>query len=167
MISENDKPDCAVLLAVYNGMKYLEEQLQSILSQTGVNVTVFASVDISTDGSDKWLIQASEKDSRIIVLSAEERFGGAAKNFFRLIKDVDFSRFDYVAFADQDDIWNADKLHKAARIIQYSDYDAYSSNVMAFWSDGKVRLIKKSQPQRQWDYIFEAAGPGCTYLMSV
>ena len=34
----------------------------------------------------------------------------------------------------------------------------------AFWSDGQERLVKKSFPQKRFDYFFEAAGPGCTYV---
>ena len=44
--------------------------------------------------------------------------------------------------------------------------DAYSSNATAFWSDGRQLLIKKSQSQAKWDFLFEAAGPGCTYVLS-
>jgi len=36
--------------------------------------------------------------------------------------------------------------------------------VTAFWSDGRERLVKKSFPQKKFDYYFEAAGPGCTYV---
>jgi rhamnosyltransferase len=37
---------------------------------------------------------------------------------------------------------------------------------MAFWPDGSQKLIRKSQPQKSHDFIFEAAGPGCTFLMT-
>lgn len=41
----------AVLLATYNGIQYIEEQLNSILNQSNVNVVVFISDDLSTDGT--------------------------------------------------------------------------------------------------------------------
>jgi len=44
--------------------------------------------------------------------------------------------------------------------------DGVSSNVLAFWPDGKQKLIHKAQPQREFDYLFESAGPGCTFLMT-
>ena len=37
---------------------------------------------------------------------------------------------------------------------------------MAFWPDGRRALVNKSQAQVKWDYHFEAAGPGCTYVMT-
>jgi rhamnosyltransferase len=44
--------------------------------------------------------------------------------------------------------------------------DGYSSNVTAFWSDGRPdMLISKADPQRCWDHFFESAGPGCTYVL--
>ena len=43
----------------------------------------------------------------------------------------------------------------------------YSSNVTAFWPSGKTQLVNKAQPQRSLDFIFEAAGPGCTYVLNI
>jgi rhamnosyltransferase len=50
--------------------------------------------------------------------------------------------------------------------MRLQGYDAYSSNVEAFWEDGKTMLIDKAQKQTCCDYLFEAAGPGCTYVFS-
>ena len=36
---------------------------------------------------------------------------------------------------------------------------------MAFWEDGKEMIINKSSSQARYDYLFEAAGPGCTYVL--
>lgn len=165
--TEFSLPKVAVLLTVYNGMQYLEKQIQSILNQTQVQLTLFVSVDCSTDGSEMWVNELAKQESRIVVLPYGERFGGAAPNFFRLIKEVDFSQFAYVAFSDQDDIWYPNKLEKASNFLKVHQFDGYSSNVLAFWPDGKQMLIKKSCPQTNWDYLFEAAGPGCTYVMTV
>lgn len=158
------QPKIAVLLAAYNGMQWIEEQIDSILNQTNVDVTVFISVDLSTDNTYEWCKEKGSLNHRIIVLPYGDKFGGAAKNFFRLIRDVDFSDFDFVSLADQDDIWLPNKLQHAISLIQLGDYDAVSSNVMAFWEDGREKLVKKSYPQKTYDYLFEAAGPGCTYV---
>ena len=45
-------PKVAVLLAAYNGMQWIEEQLTSILGQSAVDVTVYISIDPSTDGTE-------------------------------------------------------------------------------------------------------------------
>lgn len=155
----------AVCLAACNGTRWLDEQLDSILGQVGVSVKVFVSVDQSTDGTEALVEKRVAADDRVVALPYGERFGGAALNFFRLIRDVDISQFDYVSFADQDDIWLPDKLLRAHQELLRTGADAYSSNVIAFWSSGAKSLIVKSQPQTTWDFLFEAAGPGCTYVM--
>ncbi|MGE1094165.1 glycosyltransferase [Pseudomonas zeae] len=159
-------PQVAVLLAAYNGMRWIEEQIASILSQSAVDVTVYISVDPSTDGTEAWCASFFAERSDVVLLPAVGNFGGAARNFFRLIRDVDFEGYDFIAFSDQDDIWHSDKLERATRTLLTREFDAYSSNVTAFWPDGKTHLLDKAQPQVAWDFLFEAAGPGCTYVLS-
>jgi rhamnosyltransferase len=154
----------AVLLAAYNGMQWIEKQIDSILNQRNVNVTIFISVDLSMDGTYEWCQVLQEQNRKVVILPYGERFGGAAKNFFRLIRDVNFSDFNFVSLADQDDIWLPNKLQHAISLIQLGGYDAVSSDAMAFWEDGREKLVKKSYPQKIYDYLFEAAGPGCTYV---
>jgi len=158
-------PRVAVCLAAFNGRAWLQEQLQSILQQEGVEVRIYVSVDCSDDGTEAWVSEYCRAEGRVLLLPTGERFGGAAPNFFRLLKEVDFSQFEYVSLADQDDIWYPDKLQRAISMLEESKADCYSSNVMAFWDDGTQRLIDKAQRQRQWDFLFEAAGPGCTYVL--
>lgn len=160
------QPRFLVLLAAYNGMKWIAEQVDSILSQRGVSVTLLISVDISTDGTDEWVTALAARDPRVSALPYGEKFGGAARNFFRLVKDAPFSDFDYFALADQDDVWNPDKLSRAVDVVNAQRVDGYSGNVKAFWPDGKEKLIVKSQPQVSYDFLFEAAGPGCTYVFT-
>jgi rhamnosyltransferase len=159
-------PKIAVLLAAYNGMRWIEEQLASILEQSAVEITVYISIDPSTDGTEAWCEAYAARHRQVSVLPSAGSFGGASRNFFRLLRDVDFQQYDYVAFADQDDIWRKDKLQRAVEAIRCHKVDAYSSNVTAFWPNGKTHILDKSQSQVSWDFLFEAAGPGCTYVMS-
>ncbi len=156
----------AVLLAAYNGMAWIEEQIDSIFQQKEVDIDIYISVDISSDGTYEWCQNLATKNIYVNVLPYGDHFGGAAKNFLRLIRDVDFSTYDYVSLADQDDIWLPNKLIHAVNILQKNNIDAYSSDVIAFWSDGREKLVKKSYPQKRLDYYFESAGPGCTYVLN-
>jgi rhamnosyltransferase len=158
-------PKIAVLLAAYNGTQWIEAQVASILAQAAVNLTIYISVDPSTDGTEEWCAACADKYSEVVLLPVSEVFGGAARNFFRLIRDVDFAAYDYIAFSDQDDVWNVDKLAHSVRMLEKYSADAYSSNVTAFWPNGKTILLDKAQSQVEWDYLFEAAGPGCTYVI--
>ena len=156
----------AVLLAVYNGREWIDEQLNSILQQKNVDLDVYISVDLSTDGSYEYLVANYSSYPQVTILPYGIRYGSAGKNFYRLVLDVNVEEYDFVSFADQDDIWNKKKLEQAINILTNNGFDAYSSNVVAFWDDGKKCLIDKAQPQVEYDYLFEAAGPGCTYVFN-
>ena len=162
--AKENTPKFAVLMAAFNGMSWLPEQLQSILQQESVDVTIYVSVDRSTDGTELWLKACEQQYPALHVLPVGV-FGGAAKNFFRLLRDVDFSSYDYVALSDQDDIWASKKLISAHEVISKGGVDAYSANVTAFWPDGRTKLIDKASDQKRYDHFFEAAGPGCTYVL--
>ena len=156
----------AVLMATFNGLPWIKEQVDSILAQKMVNVRLFVSDDCSMDGTWEWLTKFSANCDQVVLLPRTGASGSAGKNFFRLIRDADVSSYDYVALSDQDDIWNTDKLMHAVELMRDNRKDAYSSNVIAFWPDGKRRLINKSQDQCEFDYMFESAGPGCTFVLN-
>ncbi|AEF85131.1 dTDP-rhamnosyl transferase RfbG [Treponema primitia ZAS-2] len=159
------KPNIAVLLAAYNGEEWIYEQIKTILNQNDVNIHIYISVDLSTDNTYNIVRSLSEECSEITLLPYGEIFGSAAKNFYNLILNVPIEDYDYISLSDQDDIWLEDKLSKAIDKLNKLNADGYSSNVMAVWESGKKVLIKKSFPQRKYDYLFEAPGPGCTFLL--
>jgi rhamnosyltransferase len=160
----DSKPNFAVLLATYNGVFWIEKQLRSIIIQTKVSVTVFVSDDMSNDGTFEQ-ISSLTKDFNNIKILPRIKHGTPALNFHYLLKSCDFSNFDYIAFADQDDIWFLDKLFSAHTKLSSSNYSAYSSDIIARYANGKEKYIKKSYPAKKYDYLFESAGPGCTYVI--
>ncbi|TAL42761.1 MAG: glycosyltransferase, partial [Salinibacterium sp.] len=125
------KPAVTVLMATYNGMPWVPEQVASILAQERVDVTLVVSDDSSTDGTREWL--AGLGDARLRVLPTIEPSGSAARNFFRLLRDVDVADNEYVALADQDDTWSPDKLATAVTGLAAHDADGWSCDVMAFF----------------------------------
>lgn len=156
-----DIPRAAVLLASYNGADWIETQITSILASEGVAAHIF----LSDDGSSDDTIAMAEKAAgdRLTLLPFNPA-GSAGLNFVRLIKEAEWDGFDYIALADQDDIWEPRKLARAVAAIQDQNLSAYSSDIMAFWPDGRREYIRKSQPQRRWDHLFESAGPGNTFV---
>jgi rhamnosyltransferase len=161
------KPKILVVLAAFNGEKWLEAQIETILSQTDVDVNLVISVDSSSDGTELICNKLAAEYVQITLLPCGLCFGGAAPNFYRLIRDVGLEGYDYLGFADQDDIWFPDKLKRACALLKAKRASAYSGDVIAFWDDGRQLLVKKSQTQVKWDYFFEAAGPGCTYVLDI
>ena len=125
-------PKIAVYLAAYNGVEYLSVQVETILRQINVDVTIFISVDLSSDGTEAFADYLATTDKRVHVLLHGKTFGSAASNFFRVLREVDFSEFEYVSFADQDDIWNPDKLSHQVVIAHEESAEGVSSNVVAF-----------------------------------
>ena len=154
-----------VLLAAYNGEKYIRQQIESILNQSQKPNKIFINIDQSQDKTVSVVQDLAIKNSKIQILNTDKRFGSAAANFINLIIDADLSDVDYIALADQDDVWKEDKLEKAIQKIE-QDFDGYSSNVEAFWADGKRKVLVKNQPQQNFDHLFESAGPGCTFVMN-
>ena len=158
-------PKIAVLLATHNGRRWLPKQVESILGQRDVEVRVIAMDDGSTDGTPAWLTERAGADPRVTVLDDDGTGGSAAANFYRLIATATFADDELVAFADQDDIWMPGKLARHASLI-HAGNDGVSSNVTAFSANGRRSLIRKSFPQREFDYLLESPGPGSTFLVT-
>jgi rhamnosyltransferase len=158
-------PLVAILLATFNGQRWLDDQLNSIALQTGVCVRVVASDDQSTDGTRTMLEQSRDRMKLTLLDALPQRLGNANRNFIRLICDADVGQADFIALADQDDLWTPDKLVRAVSELSRTGADAYSSDVTAFWPDGREKVLIKSKPQRRFDHCFEAPGPGCTFVI--
>lgn len=95
----------AVLLATYNGEKYLREQLDSLLRQIGVKVEILVRDDGSDD--DTTIILDEYQNQGLIEWYSGEHMG-VQKGYLDLLKHA--SKADYYAFCDQDDVWDDDKL---------------------------------------------------------
>lgn len=155
---------CLVLLATHNGEPWLPEQLRSIYDQIGVSVRVVANDDASKDGTTAVLEQWAKSHGLEQLTGGGMHLGSANMNFLRLIRDAELGTAEYVALADQDDVWYAEKLAHAIGRLQEDNLSAYSSDVEAFWPN-RTRTIKKSHPQKAWDYLFSSPGPGCTFVL--
>ena len=155
-----------ILLAAYNGEIYIEEQLNCLLNQNDIENDIYISLDLSSDKTINIIESYIKKHKNIYLLPYGNKYGSAGQNFFRLINDVDFSSYDYVAFSDQDDIWDKDKIIKGINALNKNNADCYSGNVTAFWEDGRKKEVVKNDPQVEYDYLFESAGPGCTFIMT-
>ena len=107
----------AILLGTFNGQPHLAEQLDSIAAQTLTDWCVWASDDGSTDRTVDILksYQSGWGESRLSIRKGPG--GGFAANFLSLVCDPSIEA-DYYAFADQDDIWDADKLSVAVLRLQ-------------------------------------------------
>ena len=106
-----------VVISTYNGEKYIEKQLNSILAQTDVCLKIYIRDDGSTDMTPKILNRISEKYSNITV-SLEDNIGWG-RSFLKALKKAPIG--DYYAFSDQDDIWFDSKLISGIKQLQGYD----------------------------------------------
>jgi rhamnosyltransferase len=158
-----------VILASYNGVKYIKEQVDSILKQEGVNVVLKIFDDGSTDGTVD-LVSSWKEHEQIQLTQNQIPTGSAANNFFNALQSFEdnfLDQYDYISFADQDDIWLPNKLKIATERIQSGKADLYMSNLI-LWEEknNKKTIINKSDPQKKYDYLFEGGSAGCTYVFN-
>ncbi len=112
-----------VLMATYQGKKYLEQQLDTILAQT-VPVKILISDDGSFDGTREMLKDyASWYPKQVVLCHRTEHTGGAAGNFFWLMQEaLKDEKTEYILFSDQDDVWENQKvrvmLHRMKELEQ-------------------------------------------------
>lgn len=105
-----------VLLSSYNGEKYIEEQIDSVLAQEGVNVVLTVRDDGSKD-STKEILEKYKKENKLNWYTGDNL--RPAKSFLNLVKNsIDA---DYYAFCDQDDFWEKDKLKSAVDMLEKED----------------------------------------------
>ncbi len=104
----------SILLATYNGEKYLREQLDSILNQDFKDFILYISDDGSSDNTLKIIADYSKKDERIKILPKHEPNKSACKNFLYMLENVESDLF---LFSDQDDVWT--KGHVSTLVEKY------------------------------------------------
>lgn len=98
----------SIAVCTYNGEKYLHEQLDSLLKQTYSNLEVIVTDDKSTDRTMEILSSYATQDTRVKVYQNETNLG-YVKNFSKAIA---LCTGDFIALADQDDIWKLNKIEK-------------------------------------------------------
>jgi rhamnosyltransferase len=101
-----NQPKVTIVMATYNGEKFIKKQLESILTQSYKNFELIICDDKSTDTTQDILHKYAQQYQNIVFFINRERIG-VVKNFEKLINLADS---DYIACSDQDDIWKKDKL---------------------------------------------------------
>jgi len=109
-----------VVLATYNGVRWLPDLLESLGSQTLMPTRLSILDDASTDGT--WeLVRGRALVSGVqTVVGRQDANEGAIRTFERLLSSVDT---EYFALCDQDDVWLPDKLEKSVRLLESSGAD--------------------------------------------
>jgi glycosyltransferase involved in cell wall biosynthesis len=119
-------PRVSVIMAAYEGERYIEQSMRSVLGQTFGAFELVVIDDGSTDGTWEIVNALAAADERIVYAFQPNRRQGPARN-----NGIRRARGEWIAFCDQDDLWGADKLER-----QFDAIDAAGDAVDVVFSDG-------------------------------
>lgn len=111
-----DTASVSILMSVHNGARFISEQIDSIVFQTYSNLSLHISDDNSSDGSNRIISSYVKKFTKKIATN-DVKNNDFCKSFLQLACDKKI-KSDYYAYADQDDIWEEDKLKVALECLQ-------------------------------------------------
>ncbi|MEF2968155.1 glycosyltransferase family 2 protein [Paenibacillus sp. M1] len=166
-------PKFLVLLSTYNGEKFIEEQLDSVLKQQEIELHILIRDDGSTDNTVSLIKRYMNSYTGNISLLEAENIG-AKGSFFELIELAfkDLPTYDFFAFCDQDDIWNSQKLNRAADILKKEPSYLplmYCSATQMVASDLTELSIWPAPPKKKLSFynaLVENVAVGCTTVLN-
>lgn len=133
-----------IVLASYNGEKYISEQLDSILNQSHKNIQLYISDDGSSDTTVNIINEYVRKDSRVHLINME-RVGGVIKNFETALE---YTTANYIMLSDQDDFWEYNKIEKQLNAMLTEERKAGNVAVLGYTDlalvDDKLQPISGS-----------------------
>lgn len=156
-----------VLLSTFNGERHLHAQLQSLLEQDHAELQILARDDGSRDGSFE-ILKKHTASGRLTAVPGENV--GVARSYLTLLRQSDPGA-NYVAFADQDDVWLPDKVSRALHLLQACGAERpvmYSSRLTLV--DDRLEPIGRSPlPRRGPSFenaLVQNIATGCTVVLN-
>lgn len=138
----------AILLATHNSAVFLEEQLNSILSQSFSSISVTVSDDASTDKTKEIIDAYASKYENITVIQSPVPLKSAQANFWFLLKNAPDA--DYYMFCDHDDVWLKEKVEKTLNKMLETENSAPALvHSDLFVTDGALNIISPSMFKMQ------------------
>ena len=157
-----------VYMSTYNGRRYIEQQIQSILQQRDVEVYLVIRDDGSKDGTFEFLYQYIVNHELKNVELVKGDNVGCEESFFSLLTYKYDA--DYYAFSDQDDYWMPDKLIKSVTALRDLNVPAMASTNLLICSEdlNPIKVMRSDQDivrlQSRMDDIMFCNVHGCSML---
>lgn len=129
----------SVAMTSYNGIKYIGEQLDSILIQLKENDEIVVSDDGSSDGTVELIEKYQEKDKRVRLIKGPGN--GIKKNVENAIKNT---RGEFIFLADQDDIWAKEKIEHVMKIFVDKKYHVVIHDAQVFEGENTEKIVQES-----------------------
>lgn len=162
-------PKVLVIMSTYNGEKYVSTQIDSILNQKYVDVTLHIFDDISTDNTLNIIKSYEEKNSNIVVHINETNKNFTYNFIDALFSFKDESKYDFYAFADQDDYWCDTKLISAInKIKEVGENVLYCANlkiVNVNLQYQNINMMPLKYENRHYDVLCRNIATGCTIVI--
>jgi glycosyltransferase involved in cell wall biosynthesis len=134
-------PLVSIAICTYNGERFLQKQIDSLLAQDYSNIEVIAVDDRSGDNTWDMLQECAQKDRRLRVYQNEKNLG-YARNFE---KAITLCKGDFIALSDQDDIWQSNKIRTLMDAIGDAIMIYHNSD---FIDDQDMRIGDKTMASR-------------------
>lgn len=157
-------------MSTYNGEKYLKEQLDSIFAQKNVDVKLVVRDDASSDRTVDILKEYQKIHENMIIINDRKNLG-ACCSFLYLIRT--YTQGKYFALADQDDIWDEDKLVTAVKVIETVEKKKsnipllYYSNLRVVNEKNEFGRMSHTIPhvsKNRYAALIENLATGCTVV---
>lgn len=140
----------AILLATYNGEKYIREQIESILNQTDTDWVLYIHDDGSKDQTMDVVKEYADKYPEQIVVVEGASTGGAKSNFFYLFHQVEAP---FYMCCDQDDVWLPEKIEITRKEMENLIRDDEDKPALVFTElcvvDGELNVIAENMRDYQ------------------
>jgi glycosyltransferase involved in cell wall biosynthesis len=160
----NPKVEIDVVLATFNGELFIDEFLESLAGQEEVNIHLIVSDDGSTDSTLEIIKRYESKFHKVTVLIGPRK--GPMSNFFFLLRA---SQGNFVALADQDDVWHQDHLINSINRIRSEALPAMTFSAVEQFDDLNESVniwpLEYRGP-RFPGIIFENTARGCTIVLN-
>jgi glycosyltransferase involved in cell wall biosynthesis len=160
----------AVLLCCYNGEKFIEEQIDSIVRQTYKNISLWVSIDGIDDGSKAIIKKRTKGWENASVHFFKGPGKGFAANFFSLLSNPKINA-DYYAFSDQDDIWEDNKIERALNYMKAAQksgpslYGSRTSFINEHGEDTGLSTLFNTKPNFK-NALIQTVAPGNTMVLN-
>ena len=123
------------VLATFNGEKYLQQQIESILIQLGDNDELIISDDGSSDQTLNIIESFSDKRIHIFHNKMNHGFIGNFENALRIATG------DYIFLSDQDDVWSSDKLRISLQALEKADLIVHDAEMIDGMGNSLGKII--------------------------
>lgn len=154
-----------ILMATYNGEKYLDLQIFSIVSQTYKDWNLYIHDDGSSDATINIIKEWQKKDKRIHLVVDEKTHLGAGNNFIHLLP---LSNADFVCFCDQDDFWFGNKLEEYVSFMGKLDNTRPQCLFASayIWNNDSITPFIHEKPLNMSSLLFTGGTQGCSLVFN-